>query len=362
MPPDSLDKFFTQLINSAAEVTQTLAVGEKPKIEYTGSRDITGEEITQLMQSNRVFKADFGGESEGKLIMIIPDNLALALSASLMGMDKTANFGSAEKSAVFELLNNIAGRWALYWGETVDDKFTITSPEIPDPPVEGPASDETWVEVSAGIVIGEDESTLRCFFPAQFVDATVKKLGLPARAPEEIMDEGTTKNEESESVEEEKTQDSQDTSSEEKTPDEQVDTIKETEIPDETKTPAEAEPPADAPAEPSANIRQAQFSQLTDNRQESTREDEDNRPINLIMDVPLLVSVELGRKELTIKDILDLSPGSLIELNQLAGEPVDLLINGKLFARGEVVVIDENFGIRVTAIISPEERVEKMRS
>ncbi|MCD6218713.1 flagellar motor switch protein FliN [bacterium] len=357
MPPDSLDNFFAQLINTAAEVAQTLAVGEKPKIKFTGARNISGEEITQLMQSNQVFKADFGGESEGKLIMVIPETLALALSGSLMGADKPVSFGSAEKSAVFELLNNIAGRWALYWGEAVEDKFAITSPEIPDPPVEGPASDETWVEVSAGVVIGEDESSLRCFFPVQFVDATVKKLGLPLKAPEEIMDEETTKNEESESVEEEKT------------PDEQVDTTEETEIPDESQTPIEAEPPAEPPVKPpveppveqSAHIQQAQFSQLTDNKQEPADEDSDNRSINLIMDVPLLVSVELGRKELSIKDILELSPGSLIELNQLAGEPVDLLINGKLFARGEVVVIDENFGIRVTAIISPQERVEKMR-
>ena len=66
MPLDSLDKFFPQLINSAAEVAQTLAVGEKPKFKFTGSRNISGEEITQLMQSNQVFKADFGGESEGK--------------------------------------------------------------------------------------------------------------------------------------------------------------------------------------------------------------------------------------------------------------------------------------------------------
>lgn len=357
MPPDSLDKFFPQLINSAAEVAQTLAVGEKPKIKFTGSRNISGGELTQLMQSNQVFKADFGGESDGRLIMIIPENLALALSGSLMGSDKPESFGSAEKSALFELLNNIAGRWALYWGEVVDDKFTITSPEIPDPPVEGPASDETWVEVSADFVIGEEKSALRCFFPTQFVDATVKKLGLPAKAPEETMDEETIKNEESEPVEEDKSQDAQDTDSEEKTPDEQVDATAEIKIPDETQTPTEAKPPV----EPSARIRQAQFSQLTENKQTSTDDETDNRSMNLIMDVPLLVSVELGRKELTIKDILELSPGSLIELNQLAGEPVDLLINGKLFARGEVVVIDEYFGIRVTAIISPQERVEKLR-
>lgn len=73
--------------------------------------------------------------------------------------------------------------------------------------------------------------------------------------------------------------------------------------------------------------------------------------IDLIMDVPLEVTVELGRANKSIKEILDFSPGTIIELNKLAGEPVDVLVNGKLVARGEVVVIEESFGIRVTEIV-----------
>ena len=73
--------------------------------------------------------------------------------------------------------------------------------------------------------------------------------------------------------------------------------------------------------------------------------------IDLIMDVPLEVTVELGRTSKSIKEILDFSPGTIIELDKLAGEPVDVLVNGKFVAKGEVVVIEENFGIRVTEII-----------
>lgn len=73
--------------------------------------------------------------------------------------------------------------------------------------------------------------------------------------------------------------------------------------------------------------------------------------IDLIMDVPLEVTVELGRTSKSIKEILDFSPGTIIELNKLAGEPVDVLVNGKFVAKGEVVVIEENFGIRVTEIV-----------
>ena len=73
--------------------------------------------------------------------------------------------------------------------------------------------------------------------------------------------------------------------------------------------------------------------------------------IDLIMDVPLEVTVELGRTNKAIKEILDFSPGTIIELDKLAGEPIDVLVNGKFVAKGEVVVIEESFGIRVTEII-----------
>ncbi|NLK86676.1 MAG: flagellar motor switch phosphatase FliY [Clostridiaceae bacterium] len=83
----------------------------------------------------------------------------------------------------------------------------------------------------------------------------------------------------------------------------------------------------------------------------------DKKNINLIMDVPLQVTVELGRTEKLIKDILEFSPGSIIELDKLAGEPVDILVNGKAIAKGEVVVIDESFGVRITDIIHPSKRL-----
>lgn len=83
--------------------------------------------------------------------------------------------------------------------------------------------------------------------------------------------------------------------------------------------------------------------------------------LDLLLDVSLRVSVELGRTELSIKEILGLGPGSVVELDKLAGEPVDILVNNRLIAKGEVVVVDENFGVRVTDIISPQKLVGKLR-
>ena len=95
------------------------------------------------------------------------------------------------------------------------------------------------------------------------------------------------------------------------------------------------------------------------NKGDNTKEVEPN--INLLMDVKMTLTVELGRNKMLIKEMLALGEGSIIELDKLAGEPVDLLVNSKLIAKGEVVVIDENFGVRVTDIVAPSERIKSER-
>ncbi|GAB4317189.1 MAG: hypothetical protein Kow0074_05640 [Candidatus Zixiibacteriota bacterium] len=84
------------------------------------------------------------------------------------------------------------------------------------------------------------------------------------------------------------------------------------------------------------------------------------RNINLLMDVKLPVSIELGRTTLPIGEILEWGQGSIIELDRLAGEPVDLMVNNKLVAKGEVVVVDEKFGLRITSLMSPRQRLETL--
>ena len=88
-----------------------------------------------------------------------------------------------------------------------------------------------------------------------------------------------------------------------------------------------------------------------------------DNPINLevLMDVPVAISMEIGRTNINIRNLLQLNQGSIVELDRLAGEPLDVLVNGTLIARGEVVVINEKFGIRLTDVISPAERIRKLR-
>ncbi|MDT3424525.1 flagellar motor switch protein FliN/FliY [Paenibacillus forsythiae] len=115
-------------------------------------------------------------------------------------------------------------------------------------------------------------------------------------------------------------------------------------------------PPASQPNR-NVNVQPVQFANLSGN----TFGNVDENNLNLLMDIPLRVTVELGRTQKQIKDILEMSQGSIIELDKLAGEPVDILVNNKLIAKGEVVVIDENFGVRVTDIVSQWDRVQKLQ-
>lgn len=83
--------------------------------------------------------------------------------------------------------------------------------------------------------------------------------------------------------------------------------------------------------------------------------------LDVILDVPVTLSLEVGRARLPIRNLLQLNQGSVIELDRLAGEPLDVLVNGTLIAHGEVVVVNEKFGIRLTDVISPSERIKKLR-
>lgn len=106
-----------------------------------------------------------------------------------------------------------------------------------------------------------------------------------------------------------------------------------------------------------ASIQTAQFSSFD----QINLPEAEQRNLDMLLDIPLQVTVELGRTRRAVQDILELSSGSILELDKLAGEPVDIHVNNKLIAQGEVVVIDENFGVRVTEIISQSDRLKNLK-
>jgi flagellar motor switch protein FliN/FliY len=113
-------------------------------------------------------------------------------------------------------------------------------------------------------------------------------------------------------------------------------------------------------AENIADLLSAEAPELESVEQE-VKSSKEGDNLDLILDIPLRVTVELGRARMVVSELLNLGQGSVIELNKLAGEPMEILVNDKLVARGEAVVVNEKFGVRLTDIISPKERVEQLK-
>lgn len=110
---------------------------------------------------------------------------------------------------------------------------------------------------------------------------------------------------------------------------------------------------------PRDSVEKAEFESLKrDPERHATQEDVN---LEVVLDIPVTISMEIGRSKIPIRNLLQLNQGSVVELDRLAGEPLDVLVNGTLIAHGEVVVVNEKFGIRLTDVISPTERVKKLK-
>lgn len=103
----------------------------------------------------------------------------------------------------------------------------------------------------------------------------------------------------------------------------------------------------------------AELDELSDSKHEITGEEK--RKLDTILDIPVTISMEVGRSKINIRNLLQLNQGSVVELDRVAGEPLDVLVNGTLIAHGEVVVVNDKFGIRLTDVISQVERIKKLR-
>lgn len=125
--------------------------------------------------------------------------------------------------------------------------------------------------------------------------------------------------------------------------------------------PGEEEDPWASALEEQADSEQANpapITQLDDDAKPSAHSELD---LGMVLDIPVTISMEIGRSKINIRNLLQLSQGSVVELDRLAGEPMDVLVNDTLIAHGEVVVVNDKFGIRLTDVISAEERIQKLR-
>jgi flagellar motor switch protein FliN/FliY len=287
---------------------------------------------------------------ENLLVMKLPD--AAVISNLMMGGDGTVDDGTAELSeievsAVSEAMNQMIGSAATSMATMFMREVNISPPiskvwnDITAPLSENIAEDEIIVKVSFSLTIGTlVDSHIMQLLPM----ATAKKIVAIMMGQEEPIKE------EPQSVSGPKhtEQQPQYTSQPQYTqPDPQVAYTQSQNL---------YEKPAELPKQPPVEVHQATFQPLA----QPTAYTSMPKNIDLILDVPLEISVVLGRTKKNIKEILNLGTGSLIELDKLAEEPVEILVNGKKVAYGEVVVVDENFGVRITSIVSNEERIKSL--
>lgn len=261
------------------------------------------------------------------------------------GLNPNEELSEIELSAVQEAMNQMMGASATSMSAVFNKRVDITPPivEYKDidrlEEVENLEEGDVFVKVAFRIKIGTlIDSKIMQLMPLTFAKTLVNQLLDP---------------EEEEEYEEEQGQEAPTSSSSEASASDHVHTAAD----EPTKEPLREETQyIGTSVNEASTVQNASFS----NFQEVEMPAQSKRNLDLLLDIPLNVTVELGRTNQKVADILDLAPGSIVELDKLAGEPVDVLVNQKLIAKGEVVVIDENFGVRVTDIISQKDRLMKL--
>ena len=342
-----------------------------PEVELIPFKDITEEYDRPCV----LVKVEYVEGLEGVNLLIIQKRDAAIIADLMMGGDGTdpdEELSEMHTSAVGEAMNQMMGSASTALSSIIDGVVNISPPnaryldlnDAVDEDEDLFDPDEELVATSFNLKIGDlVDSTFKQLAPKEFTKNLVATLtgkdsrGLTAK-------EDNKQQEEVSAVAEEKTQKAEkSTTSEQKAqPKQQPQPQKQQQ---QRQQPAAQQPQQGAAAASSGNRKVQRDEEVAVQSAQFPDFDEDSaqplpQNMELIKDVPLQVTVRLGKSKMKIKDILELGEGSIVELDKLAGEPVDLLVNGKLVAKGEVVVIDESFGFRVKDIISPMERINNI--
>ena len=336
------------LVNNRVEITT-------PKLSY-----VTLDDLKEQNPAPCVFiYISYRTGLEGKNILVLKEHDVKVITDLMMGGDGTntdAELTDLHLSAISEAMNQMMGSAATSMSSMINEKVDISPPsstrvDLTDTMMEDGLHDmvgQTFVQVSFRMTIGDlVDSEIMQLYPFDFAKLIYTRF-------RSTMEGGM-----------------EETAASEPEPAPQPEPVA---APVQQPEPMQAVPvsqmdPQMAPQQPMMGMQQptmngampmynmpmqnvpiqpAQFQNFAPSQNLDGIAPEN---IDLIMDVPLEVTVELGRTSKSIKEILDFSPGTIIELDKLAGEPIDVLVNGKFVAKGEVVVIEENFGIRVTEII-----------
>ncbi|MGO4887771.1 flagellar motor switch phosphatase FliY [Anaerobacillus sp. MEB173] len=304
---------------------------------------------------------------EGTNLLVIRTTDAQIIADLMLGGDGLSpsdQLGEMEISAVQEAMNQMMGSASTSMSTIFNKKVDISPPGINLLDVKEREglntipNEEILVKISFRLKIGDlIDSNIMQLVTVSFAKGLVEELMSPSKSEEVVMQQQTNQSEAPPIEPQHRFQEQ-----------EQQFNPKEQEIQHNYRLPEEPQhqyqmspPPVQqqhygANNQRAANVQPVAFSSFDPPHLQQP----ETKNLNMLLDIPLQVTVELGRTKRTVKDILELSQGSIIELDKLAGEPVDILVNNKLIAKGEVVVIDENFGVRVTDIVSQRDRLQNL--
>ncbi len=342
------------LLNQKVEITT-------PAVTTIGKEELE-EEVTFKPVSVQVnYIEGFTGNN----VFFIKAEDAAVIADIMLGGDGTnpdEELNEMHLSAVQEAMNQMMGAAATSMSTVFNKKIDISPPEIlhglGNEKKEGLFKEEVYVKVFFRLMVGDlIDSNMVQLVPLDFAKELVQQLMNPAGAEEQ-----------SSAQEKPETAESQAAASVNTDPGVTSALVSEDKQPEQERPVSQAAGNTRTTNQKNDDILGRTSSQAAD-VQEAAFSDFEQAPLNhqgqrnldMLMDIPLRVTVELGRTKQSIKEILELGAGSIIELDKLAGEPVDILVNEKLVAEGEVVVIDENFGVRVTDIVSQSDRIQHLR-
>ncbi|MFJ5670865.1 flagellar motor switch phosphatase FliY [Bacillus safensis] len=274
-------------------------------------------------------------------LLVVQRTDAAVIADLMMGGDGTnadPSLSEIHLSAVQEAMNQMMGSAATSMSTVFNKKIDISPPRVELLDVkEGEGTDripaeEMLVKVSFRLKIGElIDSNIMQLYPITFAKDLIAELTDPVQEEEPVQEAQVSAPEPQPAA------------------------------PQTQSAPAQQAAPQKRQAKPKpvapVNVAPVEFESFSEPQHTTSQLGN----LDMLMDIPLSITVELGRTQRSVKEVLELSAGSIIELDKLAGEPVDILVNKRIVAKGEVVVIDENFGVRVTDILSQSERLSNLK-
>ncbi len=318
---DTINLYSNLVGDCGSDVLSTLT-GESVTTSVGEFKETDPDTISSDVESEIVVaELNYKGMIQGKTTIIMPVNTALKLATQMTGGGAESEFGDLEESALSEAIQSLYSSVNTQLSQQIGSDIQMDAPDVTTQPGNLhellPESPERLIIVDYKIESDDISGPIYQLIPRNLLHSISSALSGETPAPVEDITSGR-----------------------------------------EFGTSSKVPPVMSAPAAFSPGggggmpgMQQYQPSQPS----------VDISNLDLILDISVEIKVELGRTHRKIREVLELGPSSVVELDHLAGEPIDILVNDKLFAKGEVVVIDENFGVRITDILSIEERIEALK-